>query len=102
MIKITMSTIAFLLISVSAITIASHFKGEIIISIMSGKIISQQIGYTRMKNKNNLFNNAFLVTSNQERSSMHKLFKQIQGSSPFIATLMSIAPNFNMFLQQDH
>ena len=89
----------FLLTSASAITIASHFKGEIITTVMSGKIIRYETGHMTRKKKNNMFNNAFVVTSHHKISRINKFLEQIQGVRPFAATLTNIAPNFNMFSQ---
>ena len=50
-----------------------------------------------MKNKNNLFNNTFIVTGHYEISRMNTFFEQIQVSSPFSAHSMSITPDFSMF-----
>ena len=54
-----------------------------------------------MKNKNNSFNNTFIVTGHHETSGMNKIFEQFQVPSPFAAHSMNIAPDFSMFLQHD-
>ena len=69
--------LVFLLTSISVITIILYFKREIISMIMNRKIISQKTGHAAMKNKNNSFNNTFVVTGHHKISRINKLFEQI-------------------------